>query len=79
MVVFIFAVLDQKYLFFLRKFGPKVKIVSLSRDLVPTQFKYAEYSGDVHFFRFRPEISYLGKFGPNNQNCQFKLEIWYLD
>ena len=30
------------------------------------------------FFRSRPQISYVGKFGPNNQNCQFNLEIWYL-
>ena len=24
-------------------------------------------------------MSFFGKFGPKKQNCQFKLEIWYLD
>ena len=28
------------------------------------QFKYAELSGYAHFFRFRPQIPFLGKFGP---------------
>ena len=27
------------------------------------------------FFYFRPEIPFLGKFGPKNQNCQFKLKF----
>ena len=25
-------------------------------------------------FSFRPEIPFLGKFGPKIQNCQFKLK-----
>ena len=29
----------------------------------------------VHFFRFRPQILFLGKFGPKNQNCQFILKF----
>ena len=37
--------------------------------------KIAEFSGDVHFFSFRPEISFLDKFRPKNQNCQFKLKF----
>ena len=41
----------------------------------PHQFKYAEFNIDVHFFRFQLEISFLGKFGPKNQNYQFKLEF----
>ena len=29
-----------------------------------------------HFFIcFRPDIPFLGKFGPKNQNCQFKLKF----
>ena len=42
------------------------------------QFECAEFSGYVHFFRFRPQIPFLGKFGPKNQNCQFilKFGIW---
>ena len=27
------------------------------------------------FFRFRSEFPFLGKFGPKNQNCQFKLKF----
>ena len=30
------------------------------------QFEYAEFSGYVHFFRFRPQIPFLGKFGPKS-------------
>ena len=31
--------------------------------------------GKVWFFCFRLEIPLLGKFGPKNQNCHFKLKI----
>ena len=27
------------------------------------------------FFSFRPEIPFLGKFDPKNQNCQFKRKF----
>ena len=42
------------------------------------QFEYAQFSVYVHFFRFRPQIPFLGKFGPKNQNCQFipKFGTW---
>ena len=30
------------------------------------------------FSFFIPEIPFLGKFGPKNQNCQY-AEIWYLN
>ena len=43
------------------------------------QFEYAESSGYVHFFRFRPQIPFLGKFGPKNQNYQFILKFGNLD
>ena len=39
------------------------------------QFEYAEFSGYVHFFRFQPQIPFLGNFGPKNQNCQFILKF----
>ena len=32
-------------------------------------------NGDVHFFRFQPEIPCLGQFGPKNQNCQLKVKL----
>ena len=36
--------------------------------------EYVEFNDDVHFFRFQQKISFLGKFGPKNQNFQFKLK-----
>ena len=38
-----------------------------------TQFKYAEFNGTVYLTCCRLRIHFLGKFGPENQNCQFKL------
>ena len=35
---------------------------------------YAEFNHAVHFF-FRLKIPFLGKFGPKNQNYQFKLKF----
>ena len=29
----------------------------------------------MRIFSFRPETPFLGKFGPKNQNCQFKLKF----
>ena len=43
--------------------------------MVVDSFKYAEFSSGVHFFCFRPETQFLGKFGPTNQNCQCKLKF----
>ena len=42
------------------------------------QSECAEFSSYVHFFRFRPQIPFSGKFGPKNQNCQFilKFDTW---
>ena len=37
--------------------------------------EYSESNGNVHFICFRQEISFLAKFDPNNQNCQFKLKF----
>ena len=33
------------------------------------------FSGDVHFFCFKSEILFLGKFGPKTQKSQFKLKF----
>ena len=38
------------------------------------QFEYAEFSDYVNFLRFRPQIPFLGKFCPKNQNYQFTLK-----
>ena len=34
-----------------------------------------KFIGDVRFFRFWLETSFLGKFASKNQNCQFKLKF----
>ena len=36
---------------------------------------HTEVNGTVNLICFRQEISFLGKFGPKNQNCQFKLKF----
>ena len=41
----------------------------------PDQCEYAGFNSDVLLFCFRPEIPFLGKFGPKNQKCQFKQKL----
>ena len=53
----------------------KNKIVSLRWNLILRLIEYAKFSGDVRFLRFRLEILFLGKFGPKNQNDQFKVKL----
>ena len=36
---------------------------------------HAEFNCGVYFFSFRVETPFLGKFGPKNQNCHFKLKF----
>ena len=48
---------------------------SKGNAVVLFQFEYSEFSGYVHFSRFRPQIPFLGKVGPENQNCQFILKV----
>ena len=38
-------------------------------------FEYAEFNAGVHLFRFQSEMPFLGKFGRNCQNCQFKVKL----
>ena len=51
------------------KFGPKINIISLSNS------NMQEFNCDVHVFCFFPEITFLGQFGPEKQNCLFKLKF----
>ena len=37
--------------------------------------KYAEFESDVHFFYFRLEIPFLGKFSPRDQNHLFNMKF----
>ena len=70
MVKFTFSVFDGKYCFWVN-FVPKLKIVCLKWNLVPN---IAEFKGDFHFFVWGWKYPFLGKLGPKNQNCQFKLK-----
>ena len=38
-------------------------------------FEYAQFNGGVLFICSRLKIPFLGKFGPENHNCQFKLRF----
>ena len=70
-----FSVLDRTYPFWTNSVL-KIKIVSLSWNLVTRLFEYVEFSSDVHFFCFRLEIPFLGKVGQKTQNWQFKLKFF---
>ena len=43
--------------------------------MIVDKFEYEEFNVDVHFSCPGLEISFLGKFGPKNHNCQFKLNF----
>ena len=53
----------------------KLKLSVQGETRYLNSFKYAELNSDVHFFRFQPEISCLGQFGPKNQNSQLKVKL----
>ena len=36
---------------------------------------WANFNSGVHFFCFRLEVPFSGKFGPKCQNCQFKAKF----
>ena len=74
MVVFMFSILDQKQTFW-ANLVQKIKIVNLSRNSVSTLIRICRIQWWCHFFCFRLETSFLGKFGPKNQNCQFKMKF----
>ena len=63
MVMFTFSIFDRKY--FLGEGGAVGK----------GKFGPKQFNGSVQFFCFQPEIPFLDKLGPKNQNCQFKLKF----
>ena len=69
MVVFTFFVLDRKYLFW-TKLVPKIKIVSLSLNLVPKLIRICRVQWLYSLFHVRLEIPFLGKLFP-----KFKI-VW---
>ena len=66
-VMFIYYVLDRKY-FFVCKISPKIKILSLSWNLVFRLIRICRIQCSCSLFYFWVEIPILGKFG-----LKFKL------
>ena len=60
---------------FLSKFGPKLKIISLSWNFVPRPISNMQNSMVMSTFSVFDWKYFLGKFGPKNQNCQFELKF----
>ena len=71
MVMFTFSVFDRKYPYW-ANLVQKVKIISWSWNLVPRLIRICLF---CWLFCFRFEIPFLGKFGPKNQNYQFKQKF----
>ena len=57
------------------KNSEKQRTQALSLNLVPRLIRVCRIQSRVHFLSFRRETPFLRKFGPKNQNCQFKLEF----
>ena len=72
MLMFTFFVFKRKYSFW-ANLVPKFKIDCLKWNLVPRLIRI--FTIKWWCLRFRPEIPFLGKFGPKNQNFQFKLKF----
>ena len=43
--------------------------------MAPGLIWICRFNGGVNFICFRLKIHFFGKFGPKNQNCQFKLKF----
>ena len=68
MVMLTFLFFDQKYSSWANLFR-EFKTDCYSEIWYLEQFEYVKFNGDGHFFCFRPEILFLGKFGPKKENC----------
>ena len=69
-LLFIFSVFDWKYPFMVYFF--------LEVEVWYGEFQICRIYQSFTFFRFWPDILFLGKIGPRNQNCQFKLKFGIL-
>ena len=72
--MFISSIFDQKYAFWVN-LVQKLEIVCLSWNLVPTLIQICKIQWWCSLFFFWPETSFLGKFGPKNQNFQLRLKF----
>ena len=69
-----FFVSDRKYPFW-ENLVQNIKIVILSWNLIPRLIWICRIQWWCSLFYFRPETPFLLKFGPKNQNCQFKMKF----
>ena len=72
--LFNLSLFDQKHPFW-ANLVQKIKLVSLSWNLVARLIWKCRIQWWFHFFHFWLELPLLGKLGPKNQNCQFKLKF----
>ena len=75
MMLFIFFLFLTGNTLFGQIWSKKLKLSSYGKTWYLDWFEYAELNGDVHLFRFGPEIPFLGKFGLKCHNCQFKTKF----
>ena len=74
MMLFTFFVFEWKCPFW-ANLVQKIKIVTLCWNLVPRLIRICRTHWCYSLFCFWVEILFLGKFGPKNQNCHFKLKF----
>ena len=65
---------NLKYLFWVN-LVQKLKIISLSWNFVPRLIQICRIPWWCSLFLFSTGNTFLGKFGPKNQNCQFELKF----
>ena len=68
------SVFNWKYLFWVN-LVQKLKIISLSWNFVPRLIQICRIPWWCSLFLFLTGNTFLGKFGPKNQNCQFELKL----
>ena len=68
------SVFNWKYLFWVN-LVQKLKIISLSWNFVPRLIQICRIPWWCSLFLFLTGNTFLGKFGPKNQNCQFELKF----
>ena len=71
----LFLFLTRKTIFW-ANLVKKIKIVSLSGNLVPRLIDYAEFNVDVHFFSFLPEIPFWANLSKKSKlSVQAKIKV----
>ena len=69
------SVFNWKYQFSWVNLVQKLKFISLNWNFVPRLIKICRISWWCSLFLFSTANTFLGKFGPKNQICQFELKF----